>query len=210
MGGFLERFFAALCHQLPERSTLFGGAAMPLCARCAGLYLGALSVSAVLLFVIFRGRRPGSSALLFGLISLSLGLADGLVGFTDPFGNEARFLLGLFSGGGLVLFPAVGVIRLWSLLVPDRRERSCRVNIGAEADSGLVWGAPTAGLALVGIPAWGTLPVLLCFFGFLAILLWTALLFAFGSVLFIELLSGRWSSSHGRYSKRWRYNESVD
>jgi uncharacterized membrane protein len=30
-----------VCHQLPERSFYFWGAQMPVCARCAGLYLGA-------------------------------------------------------------------------------------------------------------------------------------------------------------------------
>ena len=30
-----------ICHQLPERSFYFGGAQLPVCARCTGLYAGA-------------------------------------------------------------------------------------------------------------------------------------------------------------------------
>lgn len=32
----------AICHQLPARSFHFGGQQLPLCARCTGIYLGAL------------------------------------------------------------------------------------------------------------------------------------------------------------------------
>jgi uncharacterized membrane protein len=43
-----------VCHQRPERSFQIGGHAMPVCARCAGLYLAApLGLAGVLLM----GRR---------------------------------------------------------------------------------------------------------------------------------------------------------
>ncbi len=35
-------FGSAVCHQLPEDSYYIGGVELPLCARCSGMYLGAL------------------------------------------------------------------------------------------------------------------------------------------------------------------------
>jgi hypothetical protein len=37
--------FSAVCHQLPERSFLWLGGPMPVCARCLGLYAGLLAVA---------------------------------------------------------------------------------------------------------------------------------------------------------------------
>ncbi|WP_405728345.1 DUF2085 domain-containing protein [Anaerotignum sp.] len=37
---FLERMGSAVCHQMAERSFLFDGMQMPLCARCTGIYIG--------------------------------------------------------------------------------------------------------------------------------------------------------------------------
>lgn len=36
----LHRFFSGICHQIPERSFHLAGAAIPVCARCLGLYCG--------------------------------------------------------------------------------------------------------------------------------------------------------------------------
>ena len=47
---------AVVCHQRPERSFAWEGQAWPVCARCAGIYLGA--AAAVLLFLAIG--RPGS------------------------------------------------------------------------------------------------------------------------------------------------------
>ena len=37
---FLQRMGSAICHQMAERSFLFHGMQMPLCARCMGIYTG--------------------------------------------------------------------------------------------------------------------------------------------------------------------------
>src|SRR5215510_14625842 len=39
--GLLYTLGAFVCHQRPERSFHWAGAQLPVCARCAGLYLGA-------------------------------------------------------------------------------------------------------------------------------------------------------------------------
>lgn len=43
----LDLPFSILCHRIPERVLSIGGQPMPLCSRCAGLWIG-LSVSAAL------------------------------------------------------------------------------------------------------------------------------------------------------------------
>ena len=50
---------ALVCHQQPERSFHRGGAQYPVCARCLGLYLGA--VIGVLGWVMFAGLRVSPS-----------------------------------------------------------------------------------------------------------------------------------------------------
>ena len=47
---------SAICHQRPDRSFRLWGVQMPVCARCAGLYLGA-AVGALLAGVRRRGGR---------------------------------------------------------------------------------------------------------------------------------------------------------
>lgn len=48
---------SAVCHQLPERSYHLWAAQMPVCARCAGIYFGAV-VGAVGAGLFRRGRSP--------------------------------------------------------------------------------------------------------------------------------------------------------
>ena len=38
----IDRLLGELCHQLPARSLVAAGVALPACARCAGIYLGVL------------------------------------------------------------------------------------------------------------------------------------------------------------------------
>lgn len=58
----------AVCHQIPERSFLIGERPLPLCARCTGMYLGALTG---LLYQLRTGKRGGMPA---RKISMILGL----------------------------------------------------------------------------------------------------------------------------------------
>ncbi|MFN0124533.1 MAG: DUF2085 domain-containing protein, partial [Blastocatellia bacterium] len=38
----LRQVFSSICHQIPERSVSLFGHALPVCARCLGIYAGAL------------------------------------------------------------------------------------------------------------------------------------------------------------------------
>ena len=50
-------FASALCHQRPERSFQLWGSQMPVCARCAGIYLGA---AVAVLWSAARGLQPSA------------------------------------------------------------------------------------------------------------------------------------------------------
>lgn len=72
----------AVCHRIPERSFLIGDRQMPMCARCTGLFLGAMLG---LLFQLAQGRKgkmpPIPAAILFGIFALAWVL-DGINSFT--------------------------------------------------------------------------------------------------------------------------------
>jgi uncharacterized membrane protein len=84
--------FNVLCHRLPERTLSLAGVAMPLCSRCAGLYLG-LSLGAAMAWPELSGRAlrvvvPLSAALLvLEVITQDLGL--------HPVFHPTRVLSGL-------------------------------------------------------------------------------------------------------------------
>ena len=66
-----------VCHQLPERSYHVWTAQMPVCARCAGIYFGALFGAAVAVARGFQpsGRRRSSNRLGLRRTRVALGLA---------------------------------------------------------------------------------------------------------------------------------------
>lgn len=72
----------AVCHRIPERSFNIGNLEMAMCARCSGLFLGALLG---LVFQVVQGRKgkmpPIPVAILFGVFALSWVL-DGINSFS--------------------------------------------------------------------------------------------------------------------------------
>jgi uncharacterized membrane protein len=50
-------FGAAICHQRPERSFHLAAAPLPVCARCAGIYVGAAGAAIVFAYVVSAFRR---------------------------------------------------------------------------------------------------------------------------------------------------------
>ncbi len=67
---------AIVCHQKPERSFLVWGAQMPVCARCAGIYLGAAAAAGAAAIglgtraSLAAARSVGASRLVLALASL--------------------------------------------------------------------------------------------------------------------------------------------
>ena len=110
---------SAICHQRPDRSFRLWGVQMPVCARCAGLYLGA-AVGALLAGVRRRaGRgaaRPASRALRMMVLAAAaptgatwLGEAVGWLGFAGgvraavavPLGAAVTWVVSLVIRGEL-------------------------------------------------------------------------------------------------------------
>ena len=62
----------AVCHQIEARSFQINGRSFPLCARCSGLFLGALLG---LIYQVIQGRKgrmpPLGASLFFGLLALA-------------------------------------------------------------------------------------------------------------------------------------------
>ena len=56
---FIYSLGSVICHQLPERSFFLDSRQLPVCARCAGLYLsGAAGLAAWWAVKLLRGWRP--------------------------------------------------------------------------------------------------------------------------------------------------------
>ena len=108
---FLERMGSAVCHQMAERSLLFDGMQMPLCARCTGIYTGAFF--AFCFFFLKKRMGAGSSfslaeAILTGLAILPVGI-DGVGSYLGLW-ESSQFLriltgsiVGVVSPGFLLL-----------------------------------------------------------------------------------------------------------
>ena len=99
MIGFMERMGSAVCHRLAERSFIFDGMQMPLCARCTGIYIGAFF--AFCFFFLKKRMDAGKSfslkeAWLTALAILPIGI-DG-VGSYLGFWESSQFLR-ILTGG---------------------------------------------------------------------------------------------------------------
>ncbi len=97
IGLTLERGFAIVCHQRPERSFWIFGAEVAVCARCLGIYLGAA------LGLLFRTSRRIALRLL--IAAAALNLFDAMTELTGLHGNwlAIRFAFGLLLGATAAL-----------------------------------------------------------------------------------------------------------
>jgi uncharacterized membrane protein len=92
IGLALQRGFALVCHQRPERSFWLFGGSVAVCSRCLGIYLGAA------LGLLFRVSRTIALRLL--LAAVALNLLDAGSELAGLHGNLVivRFVLGLGLG----------------------------------------------------------------------------------------------------------------
>ena len=101
--------FRLMCHGQVDRAFEMAGIAMPLCARCVGIYAG-IAVAAVAMFTAPPARRRQSwfvlgAALVAPMVIDGSGQTMGLWST----GNAARAVTGLAFGLGLVMLAINGV-----------------------------------------------------------------------------------------------------
>jgi len=122
----------AVCHRIPSHSFFFGGRQLPLCARCSGTFLGALTGLFGQIVVLRRRREsefpPLVIMVLLALFILLMGM-DGLNSYMNlvggPYLYEPRQWLRLVTGAlnglalGGILLPMVH-FSLWKEPSPRR------------------------------------------------------------------------------------------
>lgn len=190
---------AAVCHRIPSHSFSLAGRPLPVCARCTGTFLGALT--ALLGQAVILRRRgadfppPAILALLVGFIAL-MGV-DGLNSYVDLMRgtplfyeprNELRLVTGALNGLalGALLWPMVN-FSLWRC---PRSERAIRN--GRDLGVLLLLEAGMVALVLTGWPPLLYLLALASALGVLTMLTLTM-------TVLVVILAGR----ENRY-ERWR------
>jgi len=102
--------YSPICHQLPERSYFIFNHKMGVCARCFGIYTGALV--GMLIYPFIRGldnfKIPNKWYLILALIPMGIDGTTQLLGLRESF-NELRFITG-FIGGFVALFYILPVL----------------------------------------------------------------------------------------------------
>lgn len=120
---------STVCHQLPERSYIFDGFQMPLCARCIGIHFGFVLST---LFFLTGSRRfasglPGVKQMIVLGAIMSFFLVDAGLSYSgiSTSDNLRRTLSGLSLG---VPFPFVIYPLLNTILFPARNPRVMLLN----------------------------------------------------------------------------------
>ncbi len=126
-GGRLWAVGSSVCHQIPSHSITIAGLQFPICARCAGLYLGSLIG---LLNFATRGKNNGLPKrhflyLLFVLLMAWAG--DGINSFisdliNQPLLYETSNLSRLATGFGMGLVMSVALTTLFNIVIWQNAE----------------------------------------------------------------------------------------
>jgi len=172
---------STVCHQLPERSYIFDGFQMPLCARCIGIHFGFVLST---LFFLTGSRRfasglPGVKQMIVLGAIMSFFLIDAGLSYSgiSTSDNLRRTLSGLSLG---VPFPFVMYPLLSAILFPARNPRVVLLN-----PVDWVWPAGLYGLgAALILSATHLAPIF-----YLASVIGVIGVFVFFTVLFSVILS---------------------
>lgn len=118
MGLALERGFAIVCHQRPDRSFWIFGAEMAVCSRCLGIYLGAA------VGLLFRTSRRMALRLL--IAAAALNLLDGMTELAGLHGNwlVVRFVFGLLLGATAALLISSAAASQEEVIAQDDSQKS--------------------------------------------------------------------------------------
>jgi len=95
-----------ICHRLPDRSFKIKGKYFPICSRCTGLYLSAISFY---IYAMFTVIIYNSNMIILAILLAIPILVDGftqLVGVRES-NNKLRFITGLCGGLSLAIFAKI-------------------------------------------------------------------------------------------------------
>lgn len=113
MQALLEQLADPFCHQMPERTLVYGGELQVFCARCTGLYVSIGLCLAWFLVGVAHRRRLWLSRGGYLLSGLGVGacVLDGALGLSHELrlANEWRFVLGFIAGSGIGMVGATWV-----------------------------------------------------------------------------------------------------
>jgi len=184
----------AVCHRIDVRSFHLGARAIPLCARCTGMYAGAM-----LGLLYQHWRAPRHSALPPHTLWLPLGVlvaafgADGLNSYLHFFPNapglyQPNNILRLLTGTGIGLVMASFVYpafqdTMWQQAIPkpalkDGRDLVVLLMLGLVVDALILTENPLLLYPLALLSAAGVLILLSMIYGMLWVMLWRAERFA--------------------------------
>lgn len=109
----IYRAFAALCHQLPERSYFINEHKLAVCSRCTGLYAG--FAFTMLLYPLFRPLRsidwPPRGWLILAALPMAIDFSLTFFGIWENT-HTSRLLTGLLLGGVSVFYVMPGLAEL--------------------------------------------------------------------------------------------------
>ena len=128
----------AVCHRIEVRSFFMGEIQLPLCARCSGMYLGAV-VGLVYQWLVGRKRigMPSWQIIVPISIFVLLFILDGLNSFFSLFANwqglyQPNNVLRLLTGTGMGLAIAVALFPAFNATVWQRVDRrTALINFGS-------------------------------------------------------------------------------
>ncbi|MHB1346235.1 MAG: DUF2085 domain-containing protein [Candidatus Humimicrobiaceae bacterium] len=108
---FIDQIGFSVCHQLPQRTLLFGNLLMPVCSRCSGIYIGFL-FTMVFLFILFRKREselPPVYVIVIAIVFILSSIIDGLLSYLGVYitNNILRLITGYMFGAGIsiIIYP---------------------------------------------------------------------------------------------------------
>lgn len=109
----IYRAFAALCHQLPERSYFIDGHQLAVCSRCTGLYAG--FAFTMLLYPLLRPLNstdwPPRERLIWAAIPMTIDFSLTFFGIWENT-HTSRLLTGLLLGSVSVFYVMPGLAEL--------------------------------------------------------------------------------------------------
>jgi len=108
---FINKIGFSVCHQLPERTLLFGKIYMPVCSRCFGIYIGFL-FTIIFLFLVFRKKEsdlPPLYIIIIVILMIFSSIIDGFLSYLGVYNtnNIIRLITGYMFGSGIaiILYP---------------------------------------------------------------------------------------------------------